>query len=268
LTLYKFHPIISTYPFFIDDIPIQIDSNTSVNLSNPSTQSQSQQLGSINEEQESDTNSAKLQQQPSTTTVSTQKSGKEGSKSHKTVVSGLKKLIDRDKDSKDKDKDDEGKKKEKEKVEKELSKAASVIKSGLNDTKENMKKLIGKDKQNSKVSLHQQMQQSNHHDEHPTAVNNGEVKTSPLVLIKRSSDVLSDGGATEVSITNATDGVISNNNGTATHGIMSPFDSFNSDSESEVDHPHQQLSTSSSASVNIMMDSNAMSLGNVQVSQV
>jgi hypothetical protein len=248
--------------FFIDDIPIQIDSNTSVNLSNPSTQSQSQQLGSINEEQESDTNSAKLQQQASTTTVSTQKSGKEASKSHKTVVSGLKKLIDRDKDSKDKEKDKD--------KDKELSKAASVIKSGLNDTKENMKKLIGKDKQNSKVSLHQQQPQSNHHDEHQTSVNNGEVKTSPHVLLKRSSDVMSDGGATEVSITNATDGVINsnNNNGTGTHGIMSPFDSFNSDSESEVDHPHQQLSTSSSASVNIMMDNNGMSLGNVQVSQV
>lgn len=191
------------------------------------------------------------------------------------MVSGLKKLIDRDKDSKDKDKDkdkdDEGKKKEKEKVEKELSKAASVIKSGLNDTKENMKKLIGKDKQNSKASLQQQQTtttQSNHHDEHQTSANNGDIKSSPLVLMKRSSDVLSDGVATEVSITNVADGVISNNNGTGTHGIMSPFDSFNSDSESEVDHPHQQLSTSSSASVNIMMDSNAKSLGNVQVSQV
>ena len=238
-----------------------------MNQSNPSTQLQAQQLGSINEEQESDTNSAKLQPQSSTTTVSTQKSSKEASKGHKTVVSGLKKLIDRDKDSKDKDKDDEGKKKEKEKVEKELSKAASVIKSGLNDTKENMKKLMGKDKQNSKASLQQQTQ-SNHHDEHQTSTNNGDIKSSPLVLIKRSSDVLSDGGATEVSITNAVDGVISNNNGTGTHGIMSPFDSFNSDSESEVDHPHQQLSTSSSASVNIMMDSNAKSLGNVQVSQV
>jgi hypothetical protein len=251
-----------------DDIPIQIDSNTSVNQSNPSTQLQAQQLGSINEEQESDTSSAKLQQQSSTTTVSTQKSSKEASKGHKTVVSGLKKLIDRDKDSKDKDKDkdDEGKKKEKEKVEKELSKAASVIKSGLNDTKENMKKLMGKDKQNSKASLQQQTQ-SNHHDEHQTSINNGDIKSSPLVLMKRSSDVLSD-GATEVSITNVVDGVISNNNGTGTHGIMSPFDSFNSDSESEVDHPHQQLSTSSSASINIMMDSNAKSLANVQVSQV
>lgn len=239
-------------------------------------QSQTQQLGSINEE-ESDTNSAKLQQQSSVTTSSAQKSGKEGSKGHKPPFSGLKKLIDRDKDSKDKDKDKDdegGKKKEKEKGEKELSKAASVIKSGLNDTKENMKKLIGKDKQSSKASLQQQQQQqpsSNAHDE-PSA-GNGDLKSSPLVLMKRSSDVLSDGGTTlEVSITNVSnnDGVNNNNgNGNATHGIMSPFDSFNSDSESETDHfTHHQLSTSSSASVNIMMDNNTKNLGNVQVSQV
>lgn len=234
-------------------------------------------MGSINEEQESDSNSAKIQQQSSTTTTQSQKSGKEGSKGHKPPFSGLKKLIDRDKDSKDKDKDkdkdDEGKekKKDKEKVEKELSKAASVIKSGLNDTKENMKKLIGKDKQSSKASL---QQSSNYHDE--TSTNNGDVKSSPLVLMKLSNDVLTsvDGGtATELSIMNS-EAVIcnnnnnNNNNGSATHGIISPFDSFNSDSESSVDHPHHQLSTSSDASVNILMDNNTKSLGNVQVSQV
>lgn len=236
-------------------------------------------MGSINEEQESDSNSAKLQQQQSSsTTASGQKSGKEGSKGHKPPFSGLKKLIDRDKDSKDKDKDkdDEGgnKKKEKEKGEKELSKAASVIKSGLNDTKENMKKLIGKDKQSSKALL---QQPSTIHDDSNTA-NNGDVKNSPLVVTKRSSDVLSDGGNTaDFSITNVTanDGVNNNNNnnngnGNATHGIMSPFDSFNSeDSSEELDNfTHHQLSTSSSASVNIMMDNNTKNLGNVQVSQV
>ncbi|KAG5678558.1 hypothetical protein PVAND_008223 [Polypedilum vanderplanki] len=223
---------------------------------------------------ESDSNSAKVQQQASLTTTqssaSNQKSSKE-TKGHK-ALGGLKKLIDRDKDKDSKDKEE---KKEKEKGEKEFSKAASVIKSGLNDTKENMKKLIGKDKQSSKSSSLQQT--SNHYDENQQTqqplshTNNGDLKNSPLVLMKRSSDVLSDNsGNIEVAMINEMKEVTNcNNNGNASHGIISPFDSLNSDSESEVEHPHHQLSTSSSASVNILMDNtNAKNLSNMQVSQV
>lgn len=229
-------------------------------------------MGSINEELESDSNSGKVQQQQSssntTSTVVSQKSSKEGiTKGHKVPFGGLKKLIDRDKDKDSKDKD-----KDKEKGEKEMSKAASVIKSGLNDTKENMKKLIGKDKQNSKVTL--QQISSNHHDENlQSHANNGDLKNSPLVLMKRSSDhaLVSDNGGIDGAMINDTkDGPNCNNNGgSTTHGIISPFDSLNSDSdESEIEHPHHQLSTSSSASTNVLMETNSKSLANVQVSQV
>lgn len=237
-------------------------------------------MGSINEEQEGDNNSSK--------TIA-QKTSKESVSKHK-AFGGLKKLIDRDKDSKDKDKDkDKDKEKEKssEKMEKELSKAASVIKSGLSDTKENMKKLMGKDKQKSLQSMTiTPASNTNHHDENnqsTTHANNGDLKNSPLVLIKRSSDVVHTSESIDLSVLNekqfstleasgntkgseASGGVGGNGNvnGGGSHGIISPFDSLNSDSESEVEHPHHQLSTSSSASVNIMMDGKS----NVQVSQI
>jgi hypothetical protein len=229
-----------------------------------------QQLGSINEELESDSNSAKA------------KSAKEGTAKHK-AFGGLKKLIDRDKDSKDKDKDkDKEKDKEKgekgsEKMEKELIKAASAIKSGLSDTKENMKKLIGKDKQKSlqasSTTTTQTIATTNHHDENNQTAhaNNGDLKSSsPLVLIKRSSDVIVPASdSIDMSVLNEKQFSSESKEGGVnggSHGIISPFDSLNSDSESEVDHPHHQLSTSSSASVNILMETNSKT--NVQVSQI
>lgn len=234
-------------------------------------------MGSINEEQESDNNSAK---------IGAHKTTKEHATKHK-AFGGLKKLIDRDKDSKDKDK--ERSEKGSDKMEKELSKAASAIKSGLSDTKENMKKLMGKDRQKSLQSMTTTSSSSAavtvtppvsiHHEENnqTSHANNGDLKNSPHVLIKRSSDVHPSDSiemSTQFSFESAgivkavNDGV----NG-GSHGIISPFDSLNSDSDSEVDHPHHQLSTSSSASVNIIMDGNSKTNNNnnnsnIQVSQI
>lgn len=230
------------------------------------TSAQLQQLGSINEEQESDSNSAKAGA----------KTTKDGTSKHK-AFGGLKKLIDRDKDSKDKDKDKEKGEKGSEKMEKELIKAASAIKSGLSDTKENMKKLMGKDKQKSvqTSSTTSATATSNHHDENnqTTHANNGDLKSSPHVLIKRSSDVVvPPSDSIDMSVLNEKQfstepsGNVKEGVNGGSHGIISPFDSLNSDSESEVDHPHHQLSTSSSASVNILMDTNSKT--NVQVSQI
>lgn len=219
-----------------------------------------QQLGSINEEQESDSNSAR----------------KSGTSKHK-GFGGLKKLIDRDKDSKDKDKSEKGS----EKMEKELIKAASAIKSGLSDTKENMKKLMGKDKQKSlqTSTAPTTTAATNHHDENEsnqtTHANNGDLKSSPHVLIKRSSDlVVPASDSIDMSVLNEkqfaseSSGNVKEGGGIngGSHGIISPFDSLNSDSESEIEHPHHQLSTSSSASVNILADNNSKT--NVQVSQI
>jgi hypothetical protein len=233
-------------------------------------------LGSINEEQEGDTSVTKIGK------------SKEGVSKHK-AFGGLKKLIDRDKDSKDKDKDKEKGEKGSEKMEKELSKAASAIKSGLSDTKENMKKLIGKDRQKSLQSMPVSSSTvsaaattatttatvANHHDDSnqtSSHANNGDLKNSPLVLIKRSSEAVLATENIDMSVLNekqftfeATKGNESGVNG-GSHGIISPFDSINSDSESEIEHPHHQLSTSSSASVNIVMDTNSKT--NVQVSQI
>lgn len=224
---------------------------------------QQQQLGSINEEHESDSNSAKAGA----------KSSKEGTSKHK-AFGGLKKLIDRDKDSKDKDKDKDKEKSEKgsEKVDKELIKgAASAIKSGLSDTKENMKKLMGKDKQKSVQTL--TTATTNHHDENnqTTHANNGDLKSSPHVLIKRSSDVVVPSSESiDMSVLNEKQFASESKEGGgvngSSHGIISPFDSLNSDSESEVEHPHHQLSTSSSASINILVENNSKT--NVQVSQI
>lgn len=252
--------------FYTDDIPIQNDANSAGNTS--LNAGQQQQLGSINEEQESDSNSAKAGAKPT----------KEGVSKHK-AFGQLKKLIDRDKDSKDKDKDkDKEKEKEKsekgsEKMEKELIKAASAIKSGLSDTKENMKKLIGKDKQKSlqTSTTTSSSVTTNHYDENnqTTHANNGDLKSSPLVIIKRSSDVIAS-ESIDMTVLNekqfSSESKEGGING-GSHGIISPFDSLNSDSESEVDHPHHQLSTSSSASVNInLMETNSKT--NVQVSQI
>lgn len=248
------------------------------------TNAQQQQLGSINEEQESDSNSAKIGAHKS----------KDSATKHK-AFGGFKKLIDRDKDSKDKDRDKDKEKGEKgtDKMEKELSKAASAIKSGLSDTKENMKKLMGKDKQKSLQSMPTtttaplasttsstsvNTSVTNHHDEcnQTNYTNNGDLKNSPLVLIKRLSDTILNTESIDMSTLNEkqfsfeTKGIEANSgsgmNGGSHHGILSPFDSINSDSESEVEHPHHQLSTSSSASVNIIIDGN--SKNNMQVSQI
>lgn len=239
-------------------------------------------MGSINEEQESDTNSAK---------IGAHKASKEHATKHK-AFGGLKKLIDRDKDSKDKDKDKDKDKEKSEKgtdkMEKELSKAASAIKSGLSDTKENMKKLMGKDKQKSSQSMTITSSSSaaaaavpvtNHHDENNQTIhaNNGDLKNSPLVLIKRASDVtvhtsdsieMSTQFSFESNPAKTANEASSGGVNGASHGIISPFDSLNSDSDSEVDHPHHQLSTSSSASVNIIMDGNSKTNNNIQVSQI
>lgn len=241
-----------------DDIPIQIDASSGHSHANVAQQNQP--LGSINEEQETDPNIAKAQQG---------KSGKDGAaKSHKAPFGGLKKLMDREKEKdkdKDKDKDKEG--------EKHVVKEKSTLKSGLNEAKENVKKLMGKDKQHSKASL-----------QTPSAVepetqihnnNNSDVKNSPMVLMKRSSDIISDGeidmamlnekSLPDVVNMSKIDGAISN--GSHVHGIISPFEPLD-ESDSDDAIPHQQLSSSSSASVNILMDNNTKLMGNVQVSQV
>jgi hypothetical protein len=166
--------------------------------------------------------------------------------------------MDREKD-KDKDKD----------TEKEKEKQKSSIKSQLSETKENVKKLIGsKDKQNSKISL--QMTVIEPVETH----NNGDVKNSsnsPLVLTKRLSDIgddIIDKSLPDVVNMSKVDSVVSNG---SSHGILSPFEPL-SDSDSDdaiVEHPHQQLSSSSSASINILMENgNNKMMGNVQVSQV
>lgn len=208
-----------------------------------------QPLGSINEEQEVDPNNAKTQQA---------KSGKE-TWSHKAPFGGLKKLIDREKD-KDKEKDKE----------------KNVLKSGLSETKENVKKLMGKDKQHSKASL----QTAPEPETQIHSSNNGDLKNSansPLVISKRSSEIMSDGGIDMATLNEKLlPEVVSLNkiDSNGAHGIISPFESLNDDSDSDGaigDLPHQQLSSSSSASVNIMMDNNSSSnkmMGNVQVSQV
>jgi hypothetical protein len=231
---------------FADDIPIQIDASTG-------HAQQATGLGSINEEQEADQNNPSKAQG---------KTGKDGTtKTHKAPFGGLKKLIDREKD-KDKDKD-----KEKEK---------SLIKSGLSETKESVKKLMGKDKQNSKASLQITVELDNQNHNH----NNGDLKNAQTATAKRQSDVILDGGIDLATLNekllpdivnmSKTDVAVSN----GSHGIMSPFESLNNDdSDSDgpiVDPPHQQLSSSSSASVNILMDStsNNKLVGNVQVSQV
>lgn len=248
---------------FIDDIPIQIESGHS--HANTGSQ-QNPPLGSINEEQEAaDPNTAKTQQG---------KSGKDGTKSHKAPFGGLKKLIDREKD-KDKDKD-----KDKEK-DKDIKEKSSIM-SGLNEKKDHMKKLMGMDKQHSKASLHVSVDSEAQSQNAITNSinNNGDLKhtssNSPMVLMKRSSDIMSDDGMDmndkshpDIINTSKLDGAVSN----GSHGIISPFEALEEDSDSDdaiVDMPHHQLSSSSSASVNILMDSNSNNklMGNVQVSQV
>lgn len=236
-----------------DDIPIQIDASTGHSQQNAP-------LGSINEEQEGDAGNAKTQ--PG-------KGGKDPStKTHKAPFGGLKKLIDREKD---KDKDKENPEKEKTK---------SSLKTGLSETKESVKKLMGMDKQHSKASLLQPLpepvENQNHNNNN---TNSGELKNMPLISMKRPSDLISDAGI-DMSTLNEKilpdvvmskmDGGVSN----GSHGIVSPFESLNDDSDSDdemiADLPHQQLSSSSSASVNILMESaaNNKMMGNVQVSQV
>lgn len=233
-----------------DDIPIQIDASTGHSQQNPP-------LGSINEEQEGDAGNAKAQQG---------KSGKDPTtKTHKAPFGGLKKLIDREKD-KDKDK--------------EKDKEKSSLKSGLSETKESVKKLMGMDKQHSKASLLQPLPEpeTQNHNNNNNNINNSDLKNMPLISMKRPSDLISDGGIDIVTLNEKIlpdvvmgkiDGGVSN----GSHGIVSPFESLNDDSDSDdevADLPHQQLSSSSSASVNILMESSANNkmMGNVQVSQV
>lgn len=256
----------------LDDIPIQDD-----NLNHTAAPQTIQALGSINEENENDPNTSK-----------SQKSGKDGSKLHKGSFGGLKKLIDRDKD-KDKDKD----KDEKKEKEKEKERSTSVLKTGLSETKENVKKLIqgGKDKSNksstssatAQATLQQPLQQTSlEYDNHQTSMNinnnnnnNGDMKNSPLLLLKRSNDINSESVAMDMTTLNdkSMPDIVNmskiDSNGSS-HGILSPFESIE-DSDSEGIDPieHQQLSSSSSASINMLMDnSNSKILGNVQVSQV
>lgn len=136
---------------------------------------------------------------------------------------------------------------------------------------------MSKDRQHSKVSLPTNVEPAEIHNN-----NNGDLKhssTSPMVLMKRPSEIIPDGGIEltgliekslpDVLSLSKIDGAVGNG-----HGIISPFETLNNeDSDSDdaiVDHPHQQLSSSSSASVNILMDSNSNNkmMGNVQVSQV
>lgn len=222
-----------------------------------------QALGSINEENENDPNTSK-----------NQKSGKDGSKLHKGSFGGLKKLIDRDKD-KDKDKDKE----------KEKEKSTSVLKTGLSETKENVMKLIqgGKDKSSKSSSASsnppaQQQQTSLEFENHQNLNNNNksDMKNLPLSLVKRTSDINGESVAMDMTMLHdksLPDIVnMSKIDSNGSHGILSPFESME-DSDSEGIDPieHQQLSSSSSASINnILMEnsSNSKILGNVQVSQV
>lgn len=239
-------PLINVLWIFIDDIPIQIDASSGHSHANTNSQ-QNPPLGSINEEQEGDPNNAKSQQA---------KSGKDGAtKSHKAPFGGLKKLIDREKD-KDKEKDKE----------------KSMLKSGLSETRENVKKLMGKQHSKASLQIAPEIETQNH------SSNNGDLKisaNSPLVMSKRPNEIISDGGI-DLAIFNEKlmPDIVNMNkiDSNGAHGIISPFESLNDDSDSDgaiVDPPHQQLSSSSSASVNILMDSNSNSkVGNVQVSQV
>lgn len=209
-------------------------------------------------------------------------------------------MIDRDKD-KDKDKD-----KEKEEKDKEKGRTSSVLKTGLSETKENVKKLIhgGKDKSSKSssstltTSTQQQQQppatpvplQSNavhqtslEYDNHQNSNNGDLIKNSPMVLkradINNSENVTMDMNMTTFNDKSLPDIVnMSKIDSNGSHGILSPFESMDdSDSEGGIEPiEHQQLSSSSSASINILMDTsnnnnnnNNKILGtNVQVSQV
>lgn len=164
-------------------------------------------------------------------------------------------MIDREKD-KDKDKE------------------KSLLKSGLSETKESVKKLMGKQHSKASLQLASESEAQNH------SSNNGDLKNSansPLVMSKRPSEIVSDGG---IDMTLLNEKLLpdvlnmSKIDSNGAHGIISPFESLNDeDSDSDgatVDPPHQQLSSSSSASVNLLMDSNSNNkmMGNVQVSQV
>jgi hypothetical protein len=146
---------------------------------------------------------------------------------------------------------------------------------------------MGKDKQHSKASLQVSVDTENQNIHFTTSSNNnnnGDLKkfestASPMLITKRSSDIISDGAIDLATINEKSLPDIVNMskmesaNGSHGHGIMSPFEDFNDDSDSDpiVDPPHQQLSSSSSASVNILMENtsnNNKLLGNVQVSQV
>lgn len=174
-------------------------------------------------------------------------------------------MIDREKD-KDKDKD-------KDKGDKESNKTSNVIKSGINDTKENVKKFINKDKQNSKVSL--QLNPITIDEQQITSNNgNGDVKSassnSPIALIKRPSDVMlkieDNGQLPDIVNMSLIDTTTTTSNGI----IISPFEVTDGDTDiDQLSTPieQQQLKISSSSN-NILMDNNNKLMGNVQVSQV
>lgn len=234
--------LIRLYFALSDDIPIQNDpSSTSHSQSIQSGSLQSQQLGCISEEQEAENTKSK----------ETQK-GKDGQppKVHKAAFGGLKKLIDREKDKGDK----------------ELTKAANAIKSGINDTKENVRKLMGKgDKQSSKMSI-----QLSTTEDISLVINNGDLKNSlnsPLPLTKRSNDALKDESIDISIITDKTlPDVVSNGNG---HGIISPFESLHEDESDTDDALNEQHSQILPPTATILMDNASNKImGNVQVSQV
>lgn len=171
-------------------------------------------------------------------------------------------MIDREKD-KDKDKD---------KGDKESNKTSNVIKSGINDTKENVKKFINKDKQNSKVSL--QLNPITIDEQQITSNNvNGDVKSassnSPIALIKRPSDVMlkieDNGQLPDIVNMSLIDTTTTTSNGI----IISPFEVIDGDTDiDQLSTPVEQQLKISSSSSNILMDNNNKLLGNVQVSQV
>lgn len=149
-----------------------------------------------------------------------------------------------------------------------------MIKSGINDTKENVKKFINKDKQNSKVSL--QLNPITIDEQQITSNNgNGDVKSassnSPIALIKRPSDVMlkieDNGQLPDIVNMSLIDTTTTTSNGI----IISPFEVIDGDTDidqlSTPNEQQQQLKLSSSSS-NILMDNNNKLMGNVQVSQV
>lgn len=259
---------------FTDDIPIQKDDGTGA-ANPPIQQTPAIQLGSINEELESEVQAANKVQSGKV---------KDGtSKVHKAPFQGLKKLIDREKD---KDKDSVTTKQT----------TSSIIKNGLNDTKENVKKFITKDKQNKPPLMSGVTFDDVTSDKlSASTINSSNVGNSPLSLIKRksssidvtttsqfngpitsshSNDILlhlmSSNETNESSNVDKLPDIVnmSLKDNNATSIVVSPFEKDGKITDFDNELQNQQ-SLSSSSSTNILMDNNAKMAGaNVQVSQV